>query len=262
MPPLALRWSGLRIDERHLARYRRLCGADGYGHIPFLYPLSMLFHYHLGLFGHADFPWPLKKMLGLRNHVVQHRLLRPEDRLDLEVRTGSQRALPKGLEFDFHSVLSEGGRAVWESTHVYYLRGDFGPPSTAALDYLQPLEASEMEASWPAPAGGGLEFARLCGDFNPVHFSAGWARMLGFPRPFSHTQRIIDECLGRLPDAVRLDEAGALRLDVAFKGPIYYGRALTMKAARRGAGWRFDLYCADAPKPAMPGRILVGTQAE
>lgn len=228
--------------------------------MPFLYPLCVLFHYHLGLFAHREFPWSLRKLLGLRNHVIQHRRIRVEESLDLEVRTGAQRVLSRGLEFDFHSRLSHGAEPVWESVHVYYLRGEFGGAGAAALDYLQPLETSEFETAWDAPDGGGWPFARLCGDFNPAHFFSPWARWLGFERAFSHTQRIIADGLRRLPEAAGLANAQALRLDVAYKGPVYYGSQLRMRAAQRGEAWRFDLYGGDAAKPAMPGRVQISEE--
>jgi hypothetical protein len=262
VPPLRLTREALRFDAEHVARHRAFCGGGACGQMPFLYPLSLLFHYHLGIFAHRHFPSSLTRVLGLRNHVVQRRPIALHERLDLEIRTAGQRVVPKGLEFDLRSVLSHGGEPAWESVHVYYLRGDFGGNDTPArLENLQPLRTRQFETSWEAPSGGGWQFARLSGDFNPAHFFAPWARLRGFERDFCHTQRVIADCLRRLPDAGALHAASPLRLDVAFKGPVYYGSKLVMAGVTEGDRCRFDLYCGRRDKPALAGclqRVTAG----
>jgi hypothetical protein len=256
VPEIGVTRRGFTIDAGHLAAFRKLCGGEPSAHLPFVYPLSWLFHYHLGIFAHRDFPWSLRKLLGLRNHVVQRRRIPVGDTLDLDARTAGQRVLPKGVEFDVHTVLSSGGASVWESIHVYYLRADAGGEDTRpAPGRLRPLDAIRFETSWKAPGGGGWQFGRLSGDLNPVHYFAPWARLLGFRGAFCHTQRIVSDCLRRLPGGREVTEAESLRLDVAFKGPIYYGSELVMRGAARDDGYRFDLYCGAVDRPAMPGSI-------
>lgn len=256
IPPVNVTRRGFKIDENHLAKFHEMCGGEPSKHLPFVYPLTLLFHYHLGIFAHRDFPWSLRKLLGLRDHVVQRRRIAVGESLDLEARTASQRVLPKGVEFDIHTVLSSGGESVWESVHVYYLRGSFGGADVRpAVDYLQPFDTAEFETSWDAPAGRGWDFARLSGDFNPVHYLTPWAKFLGFKRDFSHTQRIVSDCVRRLPEPPEAMDAEPLRLDVAFKGPVYYGGKLVMKGVKKGNGYRFDLYSDNGNKPAIPGNI-------
>ncbi|MFL6621684.1 MAG: hypothetical protein ACJ8KA_05030 [Sulfurifustis sp.] len=256
VPRIKFMRRGLTIEEDHLAAFRRGCGDAESADLPFDYPLTLLFHYHLAIFAHRDFPWSLRTLLGVRNHVVQRRRIKTSERLDLEVGTIGQRVLPKGIEFDIHSVFSSEGAPAWESISVYYLRGRAGgADARPAVELLQPLDPVHSEIRWQAPAGGGFDFARLSGDFNPVHYLAPWARRLGFKRDFSHTQRMVSDCLRRLPDAEALLQAPRLRLDVAFKGPVYYGSPLTLKTAQKPDGVRFDLYCGEVDKPAIPGNL-------
>lgn len=256
LPRIRITRRDLPIDPRHLAWFRTMCGYEPSPAVPFDYPLALCFHYHLGVFAHAAFPWSLRKVLGLRNHVTQHRRIRLDEHLDLTVATKDLRVRRKGIEFDIHTLLSSSLESIWESNHVYFLRGNFPhvgdqPPNAD----LPPLETVELETSWDAPRSGGLEFARLSGDLNPVHYLTPWARALGFRRAFCHTQRIVADCLRRLPHTRELTAADALRLDVAFKGPLYYGSSLTMKSARSSDGHRFDLHCDGMEKPAIAGYI-------
>lgn len=256
VPRLKFTRRALAIDADHLAAFRRGCGEAPSPDVPFDYPLTLLFHYHLAIFAHRDFPWSLRTLLGVRNHVIRRRRIKTNERFDLEVATIGQRVLAKGIEFDIRSVFSSDGAPAWESISVYYLRGRVGgADARPAVEYLQPLDGVQSEIRWRAPAGGGFEFARLSGDFNPAHYFAPWAKRLGFKRDFSHTQRMVADCLRRLPDAEEWLRTPQLRLDVAFKGPVYYGSALTLKAARKPDGVRFDLYCGEVDKPAIPGNI-------
>jgi hypothetical protein len=256
IPAIHITRRGLEIDREHLAEFGRLCHWTPSDQLPLVYPLMLLFHYHLGIFSHPAFPCSLRQLLGLRNHVVQRRRIGLDARLDLDVRSHGSRVLAKGVEFDIHSILSSGGEPAWESVHVYYLRGRYaGSDAPAPSADLGALDAVDFEARWNAPTGGKWQFAKFCGDLNPAHYFAPWARALGFRRDFAHTQRIVAECLRRLPESLDAMATGPLRLDVAFKGPVYYGSPLVMKGARQRGGFRFDLYCGDGDKPAIPGRL-------
>ncbi len=48
-----------------------------------------------------------------------------------------------------------------------------------------------------------------------------------------------------------LKKAKKIQMDVALKGPAYYGKELHMKSGANQDGYRIDLLCADNPKPAL-----------
>jgi acyl dehydratase len=256
LPRVRVVHRGVPIDPRHLAAVRRVCGADPAEGVPFDYPLWLLFHYHLGIFGHARFPWPLTRLLAMHTSAVRRRPIVPDAPLDLEVRTAGQRRLAKGIEFDFHTVIAQRGAPVWESASAYYLRGPGGGTDTRPVDArLVPLPAVEFESRWQAPRGIGWRVARLSGDYNPMHYAPGYARRFGYARAFAHTQPVVAMCLRRLPRPLAELARAPLRLDVAYKGPVYYGSRLVLRGAAVDEGYRFDLYCDDADKPAIPGLL-------
>ena len=146
VPPIHVTRRGLGIDRRHLAEFSRLSHWTLSDQLPLVYPLMLLFHYHLGVFSHPAFPCSLRELLGLRNHVVQRRQITVGERLDLDVRSHGQRVLEKGVEFDIYSTFSGGGEPVWESVHVYYLRGRYGGNARAAWADLSPLTGADFES--------------------------------------------------------------------------------------------------------------------
>ena len=46
-----------------------------------------------------------------------------------------------------------------------------------------------------------------------------------------------------------------LKLDAAYKGPVYYDRQLIMKNSKIKDGFRFDLYCEGNNRPIVVGSV-------
>ena len=88
----------------------------------------------------------------------------------------------------------------------------------------------------------GLDFAKLTGDFNPVHWVAPYARASGFKSCILHGFSTLARALEALNRRVFAGDAGRLRtVDVRFTGPL-------VLPARAGVYISKDaLYVGDAP---------------
>ena len=106
------------------------------------------------------------------------------------------------------------------------------------------------------PAGGGWHYGGLSGDYNPLHLWSGYARKHGFARSFFHPQRVLGQCLARLPQA---EAALPLRLDAWIKGPVFYGAEVTMGIAQETDGTVFALNVEGDQRPAIIGRLLAAS---
>jgi len=73
-------------------------------------------------------------------------------------------------------------------------------------------------------------FSGICGDFNPMHVNADYARQSRFKRRIAHgplTQSLIAPILGtQLPGLGTI----ALELNCRFKAPVYAGDTITVTA--------------------------------
>jgi hypothetical protein len=104
-----------------------------------------------------------------------------------------------------------------------------------------------------------LAYAFVSGDFNPVHWSAAYARALGFPTPILHGFALLArtiECLGR---ALFAGAADRLRVvDVRFKRPLVLGRGVEVGVYLDDAD-RQAFYVADATgaRPYLAGSFEV-----
>jgi len=198
-------------------------------------------------------PLSLMKALNTRMKIVQHRPIAVGETCDVSCRLAAHRLVEKGLEVDLVCALGILGQIVWESTITFYYRGKFGaadrndqPPQ------LESIADAPETARWFLPSGIGFSFARLSGDVNPLHFWKFYAKLSGFERDFAQPLLVLAETLSRL-EAKHPSEK--YQLDIAFKGPVYYGRDVILKSVENMLGERFDIYSAGNPRPCISGNL-------
>ncbi|MBI4964696.1 MAG: hypothetical protein HY913_15560 [Desulfomonile tiedjei] len=253
LPAMHSELRSFKIDRRHLKRFTDACGLAPADTMPLVYPLVFVFPLHVSIVCHGQFPLLYVRMMQVRNHVIQHRPINLQETMDVSCMIVGQRVVAKGLEMDMYSGLEAGGDHVWESIHTYFFPGDFGEPDPPSpLAQLPPLSEDNVDKTWTMPNGGGFCFGLMAGDYNPIHYFSPYARRMGFRRDFAHAQLSVALCLRHLPP-VQADEP--VRLDVAFKGPVYYGSKVTMKYSDCEKGHRFDLYCEDNARPPISGSL-------
>jgi hypothetical protein len=197
------------------------------------------------------FPLPIWNALQIRNRLVLHRLFDRGAALDFETRVAEQRIVAKGAEIDLHTTARAKEDLLWESTNTFYYRGRFGAVGKGAPFAMAPQVESAEAVRWTMPAGGGIRCARLTGDYNGIHLSDRYARRFGFRGAFQHPQRVIGECLARLP---RPMAALPLQLDVWLKGPAYYGSVVALRCVDTREAVNFALHVDGDERPAIIGR--------
>lgn len=251
VPRFVARWRRVRIPRRHLQAFLSLTGLSEAGSALCLYPHVFGFPLLMALLTRPAYPLPIWNALQIRNALLLHRRISADEAFDLETRVAGQRVLEKGLEVDLHTVLAAGGSPAWESLVTLYYRGRFGSEDARSpLSQTPEFEGREV-ASWRMPARGGLRFGRLTGDYNGIHWSRAYARAFGFEAAFLHPQRVLGQCLARL----RSPGDHSQRLDAWLKGPVYYGRAVGLRASGDGNCEHFALVPEGERRASIVGRL-------
>lgn len=256
VPAISARWRH-RVDADESKRFHALSGLPEGETLPLLYPHTIGFPLHMTILTQPAFPLPIWRMLQIRNRIVQHAPLPRDAELDITVSIAGHRILEKGAEFDMHTTVRVGEAVVWESLNTFYARGRFGAPTADSIP--EALKVSPCDtAQWRMPAGGGWHYGGLSGDYNPLHLWSGYARKHGFARAFLHPQRVLGQCLAKLPP---LASALPLTLDAWLKGPVFYGEPVSMHREAVPGGTAFALHVNEDRRPAIVGR-LYGASAE
>lgn len=248
VPAISAHWRH-RPDAAEVARFHALSGLPEGDTLPLLYLHTIVFPLQMAILTQPAFPLPIWRMLQIRNRIVQHAPLARDAELDIAVGIAGHRILDKGAEFDLHAVVRSGGTVVWEGLNTFYARGRFGAPTADGVPAAPKVSPGDT-ARWRMPVGGGWQYGGLSGDYNPLHLWSGYARKHGFARSFFHPQRVLGECLARLP---RAETGLPLRLDAWIKGPVFYGAPVKMRSESGADGAVFALHVNEDERPAIVG---------
>lgn len=254
-PALRAEWRGQRLARGPVTTFVELTGLDpAHPGFALLHPHVVGFPLQMVILTHPAFPVPIWNVLQIRNHLLVHRRPAADSELDWETRVAGQRLLEKGAEVDLHTSVRSHGELVWESVNTFYFRGRVGGED-AASPLTRPPEVGDSDVrSWRVAEGSGWRFAGLTGDYNGIHCWDWYARRFGFRRALLHPQRVLGQCLARLP----APEALPQRLDVWLRGPVYYGSEVRMRRSSADGDVELALHVHDDERPAIVARWTAG----
>lgn len=249
----------MRPDKAKLAQYREACGFPEGSALPLLYPHILTSSMHMSLMARDAFPLSPLGAVHARNHILQRRPLSENDAYHVRCAMdySAFRVLKQGAEVDVVTHLEREGEVVWESVSTYLFRGKFGEPGEPhPLASLPELDNADQDADWPIPGNMGKRYAKITGDYNPIHINKYAAKLFGFSSDIIHGMWNLAQAINHLP---AIDSQSPQRLDALFKGPSFIGATMTMKYGSTEGGHRFDAYCGSNPRPVIVGRYATTT---
>ncbi|MCL2542036.1 MAG: hypothetical protein FWE71_06175 [Nocardioidaceae bacterium] len=248
LPDVTLRRDDVAVERTQVERYAAVCGFPNKDVAPVPYLHMLAFPLHMELMTDARFPFPAIGSVHLENTIVEHRPVAIGESVSLALQATNLRASTKGRAWDMNVTGTVGDEVVWESTSTYLRVGkgdkENGDPgmSLDAVDVKGPV--------WSLPDNLGRRYAAVSGDRNPIHLYPLTAKALGFPRHIAHGMWSKAACIAalenRLPDAVKVE--------VAFKKPIFLPGKARFGAEETANGWSFALVSPKSGAPHLLGR--------
>lgn len=193
--------------------------------VPALHPCYlhvMSFPLHLMLMLDKGFPFSLLGLVHISNEIMQSRPISADEDCVFCCYFGNLKLHPKGYTFSIHTEVRVKNQLCWSSVSTYlYRRAHTG--YQALLDkeaYAEPdsqtSPASEfvtanqadngireektvaIEQSWLLEPALGRQYARVSGDYNPIHLTKISARLFGFKRAIAHGMWSKSRCLSAI----------------------------------------------------------------
>ncbi len=248
LPDLVLERNDVVVERSAVDRYAAVCGFPTRDVAPVPYLHMLAFPLHMQLMTDAAFPFPAIGSVHLENTIVQHRPVAIGETVSLKLVADNLRASTKGRAWDMNVTGTVGEEVVWESVSTYLRVGkgdkENGDPgmSLASVVAKGPV--------WSLPDNLGRTYGAVSGDRNPIHLYPLTAKALGFPRHIAHGMWSKARCIAalenRLPDAVKVE--------VAFKKPIFLPGKAQFGAEKTATGYDFTLVNPKSGAPHLLGR--------
>ena len=247
----------IRVDPARVADYARATGGEA---VPAFFdpqPVAPPFYcatwetaLALEMFAGMETPLPLGAMVHVSTEMVWARPLPPGDAVRCRVELDRVERTPRGLKL---TVLSRNwmgaGQLCSQGTSVFMVRtrapdGESPrPPRTA-----EPPDEGEWSelARWPLAAGAGRRYARVSGDYNPIHLWPWTARPFGFRAPILHGYATAARTAHTLiAQRLRGDPAALRRMRIAFRAPLPLPSTALLLIDESAAEHRFRVASAD-----------------
>ena len=224
---------GVDVEPKRLAAYRKVCGFVDDGLLPPTYPHVLAFALQMQLLTSKDFPFPLLGLIHLSNRI---RVLRPMGGVShgrVSVQVQNLKAHAKGATFDLVTRLEDQLGLLWEAQSQMLCKG-------VKLESEVPADTQEETPSlvldevtrWNAPADIGRQYAKVSGDYNPIHLSAASAKLFGFPTAIAHGLWNKARTLAALSDHL---PASNVEIVVHFRKPVRLPSEVTLLASAAGS---------------------------
>ncbi|MFL1388842.1 MaoC family dehydratase [Pseudomonas tritici] len=219
------------IDPKQVAAYRKVCGFTDSPILPATYPHILAFGLQMQLLTDSNFPFPLLGLIHLNNRIRIHRPLGGVSELSISVHTQNLKPHPKGATFELVTSVEDSLGLLWEAESRMLCRGVKleGDAEEHAEPY--PTQVNEL-TRWKAPADIGRRYARVSGDYNPIHLSALTAKLFGFPQAIAHGLWNKARTLAALSEHL---PAANIEIDVEFKKPVRLPGDVTLLASAAGS---------------------------
>lgn len=235
------------IARDQVDAYAEVCGFPAKDEVPLPYPHMLAFPLHMAILTDPAFPAPAIGTVHLENSITRRRPIAIGDTLEVATTVGPAQPHPKGTVFEFRTTAYAGEELVWESVSTYLRRGRGDASASWGSQFP---DVSPGGTVWRLPADLGRRYASVSGDYNPIHLYPLTAKALGFNRQIAHGMWTKARCIAALENRL----PAAVRVDVAFKKPVFLPSTVAFGSRPLDDGYAFTLGKAGSETVHLVGR--------
>lgn len=248
LPNLSINVESFTLSHDNLKRYRNICGFQSQG-IPPTYLFVVAFPLFIRLMLAKNFPLRPMGLVHLRNQISVMQSFEESSPLSISATVGASELTAKGLEWNIDTQVQSEGQIVWTSQSTFLNRCRTGI-SRQAIDAVKPEGESQ---SWSLSADTGRRYARVSGDYNPIHLANKTAKLFGFKQAIAHGMWSKARCLAALDDD--LPDAG-YQVNVSFHKPVFLPSSVSFYSRKQGSEQNFYLFNSAGDEMHLQGSIL------
>lgn len=220
---LAAEFSAPAFSAELVQRYH-----DAFGGFVSPLPLTLIYclaqRVHLAQMLGEHFPWPAPGLVHVSNRIEQHQALDPADGFHLKASIKVPARGPKVSPRRLRPVFTV---EFWQAEqHVATCISEYQVMPKQHERPRKPRESKVVEAPdgewqqadvWPLDSQTSRAYARLSGDFNPIHLHPLLSRWFGFDQPIIHGMYMSARAQAEIERSV---QQPITAIDVTFKRPV------------------------------------------
>lgn len=205
------------IDRAHLNAYRKIF--PGFvSEVPLTYFYLTAQRAHLALMLEDQFPWPILGMVHVANEMEVHAPVQVNKPFELDVvikfppRAGARKRVRPQYVVNF----MQGGECVVSCMSTYQVGANQKSRSRSRAEKIE-LDGWKSISDWHLKSDLGRRYAKLSGDYNPIHLHRWLSRWFGFSRPIIHGMYSV----GRIQASLEAATGQCVsQLNIGFKRPV------------------------------------------
>lgn len=246
LPELSSAYRLDRLPLDQIARYRDAFSFAGDG-IPLTWWYLIAQRAHLATMLRPGFPFRIMGLVHMDNAIRAQREPDPNQPLLIET---VLRLLPPSSSGALRCVLettgSSDGAPLFGCTSTYLIRRGAG----GGRKHEETAPQGAAISQWRLDAAAGRRYARLSGDWNPIHLTRWSARLMGMRAPIIHGMHTLAASCAALEGKTG---AHARAIDCRFQAPVALGGSVSLlfDAASQ------DFVVTAAGKAAVTGSIAL-----
>jgi hypothetical protein len=229
-------FDGIELDESTYRHFHQVVGWEGdMGIVHPCYLHSLAFPLHIMLLLLPEFPFPLLGLVHINNQINQARPIRKGERLTVSSCFGQLELHPKGWMFSIKVEFYSGSELVWQSNSTNLFRTSHAHALDTSVKHSLVTFTHPINVAWNLNTNLGRRYAKVSGDFNPIHLSKLSAKLFGFKQHIIHGMWTKSYCMSSLQKLHPALFMQAFVIDTAFKQPLYLPSQVNMAVQSLGA---------------------------
>ena len=235
--------SEFTLPALHQGQIERYAAALGFapGAVPLTWWYLPVQRAHMATLLSDAFPWRLAGIVHVDNTLSAHAPAPPGTPLLLATRIDFLPPTASGAVYcDLETVVSANGERILTCTSKYLaVRGQ---RSGKARGERPAVAAGAVIDRWLLSPSSGRAYARVSGDWNPIHLTRWSARLMGLPAPIIHGMHTLGRTCAALEQAAGRRVAS---ISVRFTAPVALGETAVLTQGAQPD--RYVVFCGGVP---------------
>lgn len=213
-------FDGVNLDESIYQHFHQVVGWESdFIHPCYLHSLAFVLHVKLLLL--AKFPFPLLGLVHVNNQIRQLRPIKKGEKLAVSSCFGQLELHPKGWMFSIKVEFYSGSELVWQGISTNLFRTNHGQVVEKIDKCSTETFTNPINKTWMLSSNVGRRYAKVSGDYNPIHLTNWSAKLFGFKQHIIHGMCTKSYCISDLQKINPTLFLQAYEVKTTFKQPLY-----------------------------------------